>query len=136
MDFAKFIDYMNRENPFVAHNYIRLTEVELDRAATEMTICRDSQNPLGVMHGGAYFTLADCAASAAARSNGMQYVTLNSSFDFIHSAREGTIHAVAIVRHRGRTTCLTAVEITDEEGRRLAEGKFTMFYTGVPVVIN
>ncbi|NCC68986.1 MAG: PaaI family thioesterase, partial [Clostridia bacterium] len=135
MDFARLIEYTNRKNIFAVHNHIRLTEVELDRAAAEMTICSDSQNPLGAMHGGAYFTMADCAASAAARSNGMQYVTLNSSFEFIRSVKEGTVCATAKVRHRGRTICLVAVEVTNEEGRLLAEGKFTMFCMGEPMII-
>jgi len=137
MDFTKkYINYINNKNYFMIHNHITLSEVEQDRAAGELTICKDSLNPLGAMHGGAYFTLADGVASAAVRSNGMQYVTLNSSFEFIRSVRAGIIHATAKVRHRGRTTCLAAVEITDEEGRLLAEGKFTMFCVGVPIILD
>lgn len=134
MDFAEnYMNYVNHKNHFMIHNHMKVIEIEPDRAIAELTVCKDNLNPLNVIHGGAYFTLADVAASAAARSNGTQYVTLNSSFEFIRSAQAGTILATATVHHRGRTTCLMAVEVTDEKGTLLAEGKFTMFCLGESV---
>lgn len=137
MDYKrKYLDYVNRHNYFMIHNHIRLTDMDSDWAAGELAMCQDTLNPIGTMHGGAYYTLADCVASAAARSNRMNYVTLNSSFEYIRSAREGTVQAAAKVRHRGQTTCLLAVEVTDGEGRLLAEGRFTMFCTGKPMILD
>lgn len=133
MDFQKYLDFINRKNYFMIHNHMTLLELEKDRAVGEVTIGQDSLNPLGTLHGGAYFTLADCVASAAARSSGMQYVTINSSFDFIRSAKQGKVRAIAMVRHRGRTTCMMAVDVTDEQGRLLAQGNFTMLNLNVPV---
>ena len=134
MDFAQqYLSYVNEKNHFMSYNHIRLTKIETDYAEAELVVNKDSLNPLGLMHGGAYFTMADCAASGAARSNGQQYITLNSSFEFIRSGKEGTVRATAKVRHRGRTTCLIATEITDEHGKLLAEGKFTMFCLSKPI---
>ena len=39
----------------------------------------------------------------------------------------GEVTATAVVRHRGRRTCLTDVEITAEDGTKLAIGDFTFF---------
>ena len=39
----------------------------------------------------------------------------------------GTVRASAWVRHRGKSTVLTAVDITGEGGRLLATGEFTFF---------
>lgn len=136
MDFSKQLDYANRRNTFMLHNHIKIIEIGPDRAVAELTVSKDSLNPIGRMHGGAYFTMADCASGAAARSDGMMYVTLNSSFDFIRSAKDGKVRATAVVRHRGRTTCLTAVELRDEQGVLLAEGKFTMFCLNKPVKMD
>lgn len=134
MDFAKqYLSYINEKNRFMIYNHIRITKVEMDYAEAELLIGEDCLNPMGLMHGGAYFTMADCAASGAARSNGQQYITLNSSFEFIRSAKEGTVRAAARVRHRGRTTCLIATEVTDDQGKLLAEGKFTMFCLNNPI---
>jgi acyl-CoA thioesterase len=133
MDLQQYMDFINRKNYFMLHNHMTLLKLEKDQAIGEVTVGQDSLNPLGILHGGAYFTLADCVASAATRSNGLQYVTLNSSIDFFRSAKEGKVRATAMVRHRGRTTCLSAVELRDEQGELLAEGKFTMFCLNVPV---
>lgn len=137
MDYwQRYKKYINQNNPFMTHNNIEIIEAEPDRAVAELTVCGDNLNPVGTLHGGAYFTMADCVSGTAARSNGMKYVTLNSSFEFIRSIKKGTIRATARVRRRGRTICLTAVEVTDQEGRLLAEGKFTMFCLGEPAKID
>ena len=39
----------------------------------------------------------------------------------------GTVRATAWVRHRGKSTVLTAVDITGEGGKLLATGEFTFF---------
>lgn len=137
MDFTEqYLSYINEKNHFMIYNHIRITKVEKDYAEAELVISEDCLNPVGLMHGGAYFTMADCAASGAARSNGLQYLTLNSSFEFIRSAKEGAVHATARVRHRGRTTCLVATEVIDEQGTLLAEGKFTMFCLNKSIEMN
>lgn len=113
---------------FMSKNHIHLSAVELDRAVMELTAGPDSLNPYGFVHGGALYTMADCACGAAARTDGRKYVTLSSSFNFLHSGREGdTIRAEAKVRHRGRTTCYMDVELTNEKSVLLASGNFTFF---------
>ncbi len=42
---------------------------------------------------------------------------LSNQTSFLRPITEGTIHAVAIRRHRGRTTWVWEVEITDDAGR-------------------
>ena len=56
--------------------------------------------------------------------------TQGRTFQFIRNQGSGTIYATGTVRHRGRTTCLIHVEVTNEEGRLLATGEFTMFCIG------
>ena len=83
-----------------------------------------------MLHGGAYFTMADCAGGAAARSDGRRYVTLEGSIHFIRAANEGTVTAQARVRYRGGTTCLVEIDIKDETEWLLATGNFTFFCVG------
>ncbi len=42
---------------------------------------------------------------------------LSNQTSFLRPITQGTIHAKAIRRHRGRTTWVWEVEVTDDEGR-------------------
>ena len=129
-DYQAHLDYANARTFFMIHNHIHLTLVEKDRAVATLTIGPDSLNPMGGLHGGAYFTMADCVAGAAARSAGFLYVTQSSNINFVRGISSGEIMAEARVRYRGRRTCLVVVELTDERGRLLAEVSLTMFCLG------
>lgn len=116
-----------RPNAFANHNGIQYRMVGPEQAEATLEIVPDSLNPYGLLHGGAYYTLADCACGCVCRSDGRRYVTIHGGIDFIHSAHGGKVTASARVRHRGKTTCQLAVEIYDEAGTLLATGNFTFF---------
>lgn len=116
------------KNEFMNYNHIHLKEAEHDRTVMELTVVKESLNPYGIAHGGVLYTMGDCAAGLAARSDGRRYVTLSSSFNFLRSGQLGdTIQATGTIRHRGRTTCVAEVDITDSQGRLLASGSYTFF---------
>lgn len=123
---AEALDRMRR-NAFMHHNFIELESVERDRAVFTLTIHPESRNPSGMVHGGAIFALADNATGAAAHSDGRLYVTQTSSFHFLRNQSAGVVRAEATIRHRGKATCLVAVNVTGENGKLLATGEFTFF---------
>ena len=51
---------------------------------------------------------------------------LANATSFLRPILEGTVHAEARARHRGRTTWLWDVEITDDEGRLCAVTRMTI----------
>lgn len=116
-----------RANAFAKHNGITMRQLELGKAEAELTVGPDLLNPLGKFHGGAYYTLADCASGVACRTDGRKYVTLDGTIHFIRSAERGVVTASAVVRHRGRTTALVDVNITGDDGTLYATGNFTFF---------
>ena len=116
-----------RRNAFMIHNHIELESVESDRASFKLDIRPDSRNPYGMIHGGAIYTLADNATGAAAHTDGRFYVTQTSVLHFLRNQSEGVVRAEAHVRHRGKSTCLVAVDITGEGGKLIATGEFTFF---------
>jgi len=116
-----------RRNAFMIHNHIELESVESDRASFKLDIRPDSRNPYGMIHGGAIYTLADNATGAAAHTDGRFYVTQTSALHFLRNQSEGVVRAEAHVRHRGKSTCLVAVDITGEGGKLIATGEFTFF---------
>ena len=114
-------------NAFTDHNFIRLESAEADCAVYRLDIRPESRNPFGMVHGGALYTLADAAAGGAAHSDGRHYVTQHGDLHFLDNRAHGTIRAAGRVRHRGRSTVLVDVEITDESGALLATGAFSYF---------
>lgn len=114
-------------NAFTDHNFIRMESAEADCAVYRLDIRPESRNPFGMVHGGALYTLADDAAGGAAHSDGRHYVTQHGDLHFLDNRAHGTIRAAGRVRHRGRSTVLVDVEITDESGSLLATGAFSYF---------
>lgn len=116
-----------KRNGFMQHNHIELESVERDRAVFRLDIRPESRNPYGMVHGGAIYTMADNATGTAAHTDGRYYVTQTSALHFLRNQASGTVRATAWVRHRGKSTVLTAVDITGEDGKLLATGEFTFF---------
>ena len=116
-----------RKNGFMIHNHIELESLEKDRAVFRLDIRSESCNPYGMVHGAPIYTMADNAAGTAAHSDGRYYVTQTSALHFLRNQARGTVRATAWVRHRGKSTVLTAVDITGEGGKLLATGEFTFF---------
>ncbi len=114
-------------NAFTAHNFIRLETAEPDYVVYRLDVRPESRNPFGMVHGGALYTLADDAAGGAAHSDGRHYVTQHGDLHFLDNRSHGAVRAAGRVRHRGRSTVLVDVEVTDEGGALLAAGTFTYF---------
>ncbi len=59
-------------------------------------------------------------------------VGLSNSTSFMRPVSEGTVHAEARRRHRGRTTWVWDVDFTDDEGRLCASSRVTMAIRPTP----
>jgi uncharacterized protein (TIGR00369 family) len=79
------------------------------------------KQPYGLVHGGVYASIAESLASfgtgVAVYPEGKLAVGLSNQTSFLRPITEGTIHATATRRHRGRTTWVWEVEIFDDAGR-------------------
>lgn len=127
-EFRKRQAELMRQNTFMLHNFMELESVEQDRAVFRLEIRPESRNPYGMVHGGALYALADNAAGSAAHSDGRYYVTQSGTLHFLDNRAHGVIRAAGRVRHRGRSTVLAEVDITDESGALLATGEFSFFH--------
>lgn len=129
MDQRSFEQFREKErnNRFATYNHIEMVLIEEDHAIFRLNIRPESKNSYGMVHGGAICTLADNACGFAAHTDGRNYVTQSSSLHFLRNQSEGEIQADARVRHRGRSTCLVAVDLLGEDEKLLATGEFTLF---------
>lgn len=119
-----------RHNGFTVYNHMELETVEPDRAVFSMEIRPDSTNGYGMVHGGAFYALADNATGIAVHTDGRSYVTQTGTLHFLSNQTQGVIRAEARVRRRGRRTVLAAVDITGEGGTLLATGEFLYYCVG------
>jgi 1,4-dihydroxy-2-naphthoyl-CoA hydrolase len=77
--------------------------------------------PYGIVHGGVYPVLAETVCSKATHDAvaGEGKLALGQSYSatLLRPVSEGHVNASARARHRGRTSWVWQVEITDDEGR-------------------
>lgn len=70
VDYNALKERLNKEDRFCAYNGIRLTEIREGYAEAELTVTEHSLNGLGIVQGGALFTLCDLAFAGASNSYG------------------------------------------------------------------
>jgi 1,4-dihydroxy-2-naphthoyl-CoA hydrolase len=98
-----------------------------DRIEGRVEVTDALKQPLGLVHGGVFATLADqLTSTAAARA-------ISSQTSFLRPITAGHVNATARRRHNGRTTAVWEVDITDDEGRLCALVRITLAYRqGIP----
>ncbi|HUO45546.1 MAG TPA: hotdog fold thioesterase [Acidimicrobiia bacterium] len=103
---------------------IRLVSVEPPSVTISMTVTEAMNNFHGGMHGGALFSLADCAFSLASNLPGDMAVAIDTHLVLSSSPAVGEqLTAVAEEVHRGRTLATYRVMVTRPNGR--VAGHFT-----------
>lgn len=108
---------------------IRFTGWTGDRVEADMPIVPSLYQPTGVVHGGALISLAETVGGAGS------FLSVNpENFDIYGSvinsqhlspAREGTLHAVAILVYKGDFKHIWDVEIKDDEGKLISVSRVT-----------
>jgi 1,4-dihydroxy-2-naphthoyl-CoA hydrolase len=109
---------------------IELLEADGETARGRLAVTGGILQPYGIVHGGAYAALAETVTSAATHlhvaGEGRLAMGQSNSTTFLRPVSEGNIIARAHTRHRGRTTWVWDVEMTDDEGRLCAFATVTI----------
>ena len=90
MDYQRMIVNTNRDNSFMRHNGILLTQMEKDRAVVEADLTETNRNLYGAVHGGMFLTMADCASGGAARSTECDMLRSATALNFTATPRVAT----------------------------------------------
>ena len=85
------------------------------------------KQPLGLVHGGVFATLADQLVTSAPQTR-----AISSQTSFLRPITGGHVNATARRRHNGRTTAVWEVDITDDEGRLCALVRVTLHAVANP----
>lgn len=101
-----------------------------ERVEGSLRIGPEHLQPGEIVHGGVYAAFAESAASAgtffAVVDEGKTALGLSNAISFMRPASEGKLHAVAVPIHRGRTTWVWDVEMTNDDGKLCAASRVTI----------
>jgi 1,4-dihydroxy-2-naphthoyl-CoA hydrolase len=107
-----------------------------EEATAEVKVRDDILQPAGLVHGGVFASIAESLTSfatwQAVSREGKSAQGLSNQTSFLRPIVGGTIHATARRRHRGRTTWVWEVDITDDEGRVCALVRMTVAVRDAP----
>lgn len=109
---------------------LEIVEMDDERATARVAVRDALKQPMGLVHGGVYAAMAESVASLATGvgsvPEGLVPMGLSNQTNFLRPITAGTIHALAVRRHRGRTTWIWDVEFTDDDGRLCAVTRMTI----------
>jgi 1,4-dihydroxy-2-naphthoyl-CoA hydrolase len=107
-----------------------LLEATPERCRARFAANQRVQQPMGLVHGGAYAALAESMVSLttylAVRDEGRFAVGQSNSTTFLRPITSGHVNAEGTPLHRGRTTWIWDVAFTDDENRLCAVTRMTM----------
>jgi len=108
---------------------IKYIDIGEDYVVASMPVNPRVHQPDGVLHGGAMVALAESVGSVASFLfvDGSKYMVrgIEISANHVKSIREGMVYAKAKVVHKGRTTQLWEIRLTDEAENLISICKLT-----------
>jgi len=109
---------------------LELLECTEELVRAQVPVRDDLRQPFGLVHGGVLTTVAETLASVGTAvvvfEEGKAAIGLANQTSFLRPITDGTIHGRAVRRHRGRTTWIWDIEISDDEGRLCALSRMTI----------
>jgi 1,4-dihydroxy-2-naphthoyl-CoA hydrolase len=88
------------------------------------------KQPAGLVHGGIYAAVAESLATTGTAltvfGDGNTAMGMSNQTSFLRPVVEGHVNAEARARHRGRTTWVWEVELSDDAGRLCALSRVTV----------
>jgi 1,4-dihydroxy-2-naphthoyl-CoA hydrolase len=109
---------------------LEVVSVSDEEIRTRVRVEDHHKQPAGLVHGGVFASMAESMTSMATylvvNQDGKTAQGLSNQTSFLRPITEGTIHAVARRRHRGRTTWVWEVDITDDADRLCALVRMTI----------
>jgi uncharacterized protein (TIGR00369 family) len=113
-----------------------LLEASPERCRARFAVEKRVQQPLGLVHGGAYAALAESMVSAtthmAVEGDGSFAVGQSNHTHFFRPATKGDVQAEGTPIHRGRTSWVWDVRFTDDDGRLCAVSRVTLAVRPAP----
>jgi 1,4-dihydroxy-2-naphthoyl-CoA hydrolase len=115
---------------------LEVLTVSTEEVTAQVAVRDELKQPAGLVHGGVLAAIAEAITSLATwlavSPEGRSAQGLSNQTSFLRPILDGTIHAVARRRHRGRTTWVWEVDITDDQDRLCALVRMTIAVRDAP----
>ena len=115
---------------------LEIDEMDSEHVRARVAVRDDLKQPMGLVHGGVLSTIAESITSMATfyavLGEGNAAQGMSNQASFLRPIRSGTIHAQARRRHRGRSTWVWDVDISDDDGRLCATVRMTIAVRPLP----
>lgn len=131
-DEATFIEQIKSRsiNTLIGELKMEYVELTSDRVVMTMPVGPKTRQPAGILHGGASVALAETAATVATAINidlkKFNPVGMEINANHIRSKSDGIVTATATPYHKGRTTMVWDIKITDEKEKLICISRCTM----------
>ena len=115
---------------------LKITEIGDGLIRGRVPVRNAIKQPAGLVHGGVYAAVAESLATngtaLAVHAAGHTAVGMSNQTSFLRPVTGGAIHAEARARHRGKTTWVWEVELTDDDGRLCVLTRVTVAVRPLP----
>jgi uncharacterized protein (TIGR00369 family) len=121
---------------FDGHYGLVIDAMSDEEVRAHVEIRDELRQPAGLLHGGVIASMAESMTSVgtwfAVRGDGLAAQGLANQTSFLRPILQGTVHAVARRRHRGRSTWVWEVDVSDDDGRLCALVRMTIAVRPAP----
>jgi 1,4-dihydroxy-2-naphthoyl-CoA hydrolase len=115
---------------FDKHYGLEITSISDEEVVARVAVRPEVLQPAGLVHGGVFASMAESMTSIATwlavHEEGRTAMGQSNQTSFLRPITTGTVHATGRRRHKGRTTWVWEVDITDDEGRLCALVRMTV----------
>ena len=115
---------------------LQVLELSDEQVRAQVPVRDEIKQVMGLVHGGVYASIAESITSMATGQavfpEGRVAMGLSNQTSFLRPITGGTVHALARRRHRGRTTWIWEVDITDDAGHLCALVRMTVAVRDFP----
>ena len=109
---------------------LEIVSMNDEEVRARITVRPEVLQPAGLVHGGVFASMAESMTSIATwkavQPEGKSAMGQSNQTSFLRPIVDGTIHATGRRRHKGRTTWVWEVDITDDDGRLCALVRMTV----------
>ncbi len=109
---------------------LEILDISDTEVRAQVKVRDELSQPAGLVHGGVFASIAESTTSVATwlavHEDGKTAQGLSNQTSFLRPIVDGTIHATARRRHKGRTTWVWEVDITDDQERLCALVRMTI----------
>lgn len=128
------------ERTFASLIGIEMLEAGPELARAQIRVADHHKQPMGLVHGGVLASIAESLTSdatfRAVFPDGFSAQGMSNQTSFLRPIFGGTIHALARRRHKGRTSWVWEVEITDDDDHLCALVRMTIAVRPLPAELQ